>query len=204
MSPVLRARTVSHLTCILLMRKLLGLIVFSGALAIGNSAQASRNSALHLPEPGFASQSPEKKQKSGLFPLIFKQNRLSEPDVEIDERMGDAIHIAERAARSRSIKRCWRYVKRALQLANVIDCYPRTRLAKQAAVELPERYGFKQIPVENPFEAPVGAVLVYGGRGAGHVEIRTERGFVSDFSSPDPSQRPLIGVFIKPPQKSEL
>ena len=95
-------------------------------------------------------------------------------------------------------------MKRALQLANVIDCYPRTRLAKQAAVELQERYGFKQIPVENPFEAPVGAVLVYGGRGAGHVEIRTERGFVSDFSSPDPSPRPLIGVFIKPQQKSDL
>ncbi len=186
------------------MRKALRFIVFCGVLAIGESAMASRNTTLHLPEPGFASQSTVKKQKSGLFPLLVKQSRSPEPSVEIDERMGDAIRIAESAARSRSIKRCWRYVKRALQLANVIDCYPRTRLAKHAAVELPERYGFKQIPVENPFEAPVGAVLVYGGRGAGHVEIRTEQGFVSDFSSPDPSPRPLIGVFIKPPQKSEL
>ena len=186
------------------MRKALCFIVFCGVLANVTPAQASRNTTLRLPEPGFASQSPEKKQKLGLFPLILKQNSLSAPALEIDERMGDAIRIAENAARSRSIKRCWRYVKRALQLANVIACYPRTRLAKQAAVELPQRYGFKQIPVENPFEAPVGAVLVYGGRGAGHVEIRTESGFVSDFSSPDPSPRPLIGVFIKPPKKSEL
>ena len=118
--------------------------------------------------------------------------------------MSDAIRIAEKSARSRSIKRCWRYVKRALQLANVIDCYPQTRLAKQAAVELPERYGFQQIPVKDPFDAPVGSVLVYGGSGAGHVEIRTEKGFVSDFSSREPSPRPLIGVFVKPPSQDTL
>ena len=45
---------------------------------------------------------------------------------------------------------------------------------------------------------PVGSVLVYGGRGAGHVEIRTDDGFVSDFKSNKPSKRPLIGVYIKP------
>jgi hypothetical protein len=46
--------------------------------------------------------------------------------------------------------------------------------------------------------APVGSVLVYGGRGAGHVEFRTKQGFVSDFSTPNPSKRPLIGVYVKP------
>ena len=46
---------------------------------------------------------------------------------------------------------------------------------------------------------PVGSVLVYGGRGAGHVEIRTEGGFVSDFVSRTPSERPLVGVYVKPP-----
>ena len=47
-------------------------------------------------------------------------------------------------------------------------------------------------------EAPVGAVLVYGAkRAAGHVEIRTQDGFVSDFRSKTPSRRPLLGIFAK-------
>jgi hypothetical protein len=59
-------------------------------------------------------------------------------------------------------------------------------------------YGFKKLPVSDPYQAPVGAVLVYGANGAaGHVEIRTEDGFVSDFRSRTPSRRPLIGVFAK-------
>jgi hypothetical protein len=41
-------------------------------------------------------------------------------------------------------------------------------------------------------------VLVYDAkRAAGHVEIRTEDGFVSDFRSKIPSRRPLLGVFAK-------
>jgi hypothetical protein len=58
--------------------------------------------------------------------------------------------------------------------------------------------GSKKLPVSDPYEAPVGAVLVYGAkRAAGHVEIRTREGFVSDFRSKTPSRRPLIGVFAK-------
>ena len=117
--------------------------------------------------------------------------------VEMDERMIEAMHLAERNARGRSIHRCWRYVKRALQEAELVECYPQTALAKQAAVELPERYGFERLDVDDPFEAPVGSVLVYGGRGAGHVEFRTKTGFVSDHASRKPSPRPLIGVFVK-------
>jgi len=46
--------------------------------------------------------------------------------------------------------------------------------------------------------APVGSVLVYGAnRAAGHVEIRTKDGFVSDFNSKTPSHRPLLGVYAK-------
>ena len=118
--------------------------------------------------------------------------------VEMDERMIEAMRLAERNARGRSIHRCWRYVKRALQAAELVECYPQTALAKQAAVELPERYGFERLDVDDPFEAPVGSVLVYGGRGAGHVEFRTKTGFVSDHASRKPSPRPLIGVFVKP------
>ena len=60
------------------------------------------------------------------------------------------------------------------------------------------RYGFKRLPVRDPYQAPIGSVLVYGsGRAAGHVEIRTARGFVSDFRAATPSRRPLIGVYAK-------
>jgi hypothetical protein len=71
-------------------------------------------------------------------------------------------------------------------------------LAKQAGRELVNNYGFTKLAVSDPYAAPVGAVLVYGaGHAAGHVEIRTLDGFVSDFRSKTPSRRPLIGVFAK-------
>jgi len=149
---------------------------------------------------------PSKKRpapKRGLFDILFGRGESAAgpamaSGVMFDERMIEAARLAERSARRSSINRCWRYVKRALQAAEVIECYPKTALAKHAAVELPERYGFKELDVNDPHAAPVGAVLVYGGRGAGHVEIRTETGFVSDHASLKPSPRPLIGVFVKP------
>ena len=95
--------------------------------------------------------------------------------------------------------RCWRYVKNALLAAEAVATYPKTAYAKQAAVELPRDFGFQKLPVCKPEEAPVGAVLVYGGRGAGHVEIRTSTGFASDFNSTKPLlRRPFLGAFVKP------
>lgn len=164
---------------------LLGLLALAFSVA---SAEASRR---HDHGP-----------KRGLLEAIFgKKEGEAEATAEaqgFDERMIEAARLAEQSARRYSINRCWRYVKRALKAAEVVDCYPQTALAKQAAVELPERYGFERLAVEDPLDAPVGAVLVYGGRGAGHVEIRTETGFVSDHASVKPSPRPLIGVFVKP------
>src|SRR6266550_2329708 len=75
---------------------------------------------------------------------------------------------------------------------------PQTTLAKQAGQELVNNYGIKKLPVSDPYKAPVGSVLVYDAkRAAGHVEIRTENGFVSDFRSKTPSRRPLLGIFAK-------
>lgn len=141
-----------------------------------------------------------RKPRPGFLELLFGRAVPEDQpaEIEMDARMLEAAELAQRAARRSSINRCWRYVKRALQAAHVVDCYPQTALAKQAAVELPKRYGFARLEVDDPFAAPVGSVLVYGGRGAGHVEIRTEEGFVSDHASPKPSPRPLIGVFVKP------
>jgi hypothetical protein len=115
-----------------------------------------------------------------------------------DSRMLNAAKIAQDRARAHSTSRCWRYVKDALLAAKAITTRPKTVYAKQAGQELSRDFGFKKLRVSDPYKAPIGSVVVYGGRGAGHVEIRTARGFVSDFETPKASPRPLLGVYIKP------
>ncbi len=132
--------------------------------------------------------------------VTYKEQRLASSKKKnqnnIDPKLLVAVNIAVLRARTRSINRCWRYVKKALVEAEVLDQYPGTKYAKQAGHEL-VKFGFQPIEVKDPFDAPVGSILVYGGRGPGHVEFRTEFGFVSDFISYQPSPRPLIGVFVK-------
>ena len=118
--------------------------------------------------------------------------------IKYDKRMIMAAEIAAERAHKHSTMRCWMYVKNALVSAQVISSRPTTGYAKQAGEELQSKYGFKKLPIQDPYEAPLGSVLVYGGRGAGHVEIRTAQGFVSDFTTSRPSRRPLIGVYVKP------
>ena len=80
--------------------------------------------------------------------------------------------------------------------AGVVPTRPKSELAKDAADELVNVYGFRKLPVRDPYLAPVGSVLVYGSRrAAGHIEFRTRDGFVSDFKSKTPSRRPLLGVY---------
>ena len=119
-------------------------------------------------------------------------------DRQIDPKLLRAASIAEERAHAHSRSLCWHYVKDALLASGVIDSRPKTEYARDAAQELVTNYGFKKLAVRDPFAAPVGSVLVYGPvRAAGHVEFRTKNGFVSDFRSPTPSRRPLIGVYAK-------
>jgi hypothetical protein len=119
-------------------------------------------------------------------------------DSKVDPKLRRAATIAEERAKAHSLSKCWHYVKEALVAAGVVKSRPQTALAKQAGQELVNSYGFKKLPVTDPYQAPVGSVLVYDAkRAAGHVEIRTEGGFVSDFRSKTPSRRPLLGVFAK-------
>ncbi len=119
-------------------------------------------------------------------------------DRRIDNRLVQAATVAQERAHAHSRSRCWHYVKDALLASGVIDSRPKTELARDAASELVNNYGFKRLSVTDPFSAPVGSVLVYGtARSVGHVEIRTKDGFVSDFRSPTPSRRPLMGVYAK-------
>ncbi|MBA3607447.1 MAG: hypothetical protein H0W43_02885 [Chthoniobacterales bacterium] len=116
----------------------------------------------------------------------------------LDPKLARAATIAEERANAHSKSRCWRYVKQALLASGAVDSYPKTAYARQAGDELVKSFGFTRLAVRDPYQAPIGSVIVYGsGRAAGHVEIRTARGFVSDFRASTPSHRPLIGVYAK-------
>ena len=130
--------------------------------------------------------------------IISRYTAKSKTLPNMDPKLARAATIAEERANAHSRMRCWRYVKQALLAAGAVDSYPKTSLARQAGEELVQNYGFTRLSIRDPYQAPIGSVLVYGSRrGAGHVEIRTRRGFVSDFRASAPSHRPLIGVYAK-------
>jgi hypothetical protein len=123
---------------------------------------------------------------------------MAKVDPRLDKRMIRAASIAQERSHAHSKSRCWHYVKEALLASGAIDSRPKSVYAKQAGEELVRSYGFKKLAINDPYKAPIGAVLVYGARrSAGHVEIRTKTGFVSDFRNKKPSRRPLIGVYAK-------
>lgn len=161
------------------------------------STSTPRQSAFH-----FSFKTPEGKKESAPVVTQYYPQRIVYPfakvDRHIDSRLMQAATIAQERAHAHSRSRCWRYVKDALLASGVIDSRPKTELARDAAQELVSNYGFKKLSVSDPFAAPVGSVLVYGTtRSVGHVELRTRDGFVSDFRSPTPSRRPLVGVYAK-------
>lgn len=115
-----------------------------------------------------------------------------------DHRMIRAAEIALKRAHRTTTWHCWRSVKDALLASAAISTRPTSAWAKQAGDELCSKFGFMRLKITDPYHAPVGAVIVYGGPDAGHVELRTAHGFVSDFVSESPYPRPLVGVFVKP------
>ena len=118
-------------------------------------------------------------------------------DPRIDPTLRRAASIAQERANARSRFLCWQYVKQALVAAGAIGSYPKTAYAAEAGQELVRNYGFRQLSVRDPYAAPVGAVLVYGNRYRGHVEIRTRDGFVSDYHSKNRCFYPLLAVYGK-------
>jgi hypothetical protein len=150
----------------------------------------------------FSFRSPQGKKESVPVITDYYPKRIVYPyakiDRRIDSRLVQAATLAQERAHAHSRSRCWHYVKDALLASGVIDSRPKTDLARDAASELVHNYGFKRLSITDPFAAPVGSVLVYGtARSVGHVELRTKDGFVSDFRSPTPSKRPLMGVYAK-------
>ena len=132
-------------------------------------------------------------------PNASEQERLGSESkgLRYDARMLRAVNLAQNRAHPRTTWHCWAYVKNALLAAKVVPSRPTTLYARQAGEELVQNFGFKKLRESNPQRAPIGAVVVYGGGDAGHVELRTARGFVSDFFSPTPYPRPVLGIYVK-------
>jgi len=170
-------------------------------------------SALSMSPPPRANPQPSKfvfKDASGKATSVdvvqsYQPTKIARPfatgaksDRQLDPKLMRAATIAEERAHAHSRRQCWHAVKEALLASGVIGSRPKTEYAKQAGQELVNNYGFRKLPVNDPYQAPVGSVLVYNAnRAAGHVEIRTKDGFASDFRSKTPSRRPLLGVFVK-------
>ena len=183
------------------MRKITLLVTAVFTLSLAFSASAARTESLHF-KPQLVFKDREGKTVSAPIVDEYQKKKLVYPtakvDPKLDPKLMRAATIAQERAHAHSKSRCWHYVKDALLASGAVDSRPKTALAKQAADELVRDYGFKKLPIKDPFAAPVGSVLVYNARGAaGHVEIRTKNGFVSDFRSNTPSKRSLIGVFAK-------
>jgi hypothetical protein len=168
----------------------------SFALTVSASAATAPTSTVfHFKDPSGKSQSAEVMTKYQAKKIVYP---FAKVDSKLNPQLTRAATIAQERANAHSRSLCWRYVKEALLKSGAVSSYPKTAYAKDAGQELVSNFGFKKVSVHDPFKAPVGAVLVYGaGKAAGHVEIRTKDGFVSDFRSKTPSPRPLLGVYTK-------
>ena len=115
--------------------------------------------------------------------------------------MAAAIAYAMKHKEPDSIHMCLRYVKRALFATKMTRKYTGTVAAKDFGADLANE-GFKNLletqPGINLNTAPVGSVIIYrpvemqtykGKTIYGHIEIKTEKGYVSDFFTPQPTYR---------------
>jgi hypothetical protein len=197
---------------------LLSTIICGCALAVSASAARTENLTFK-PQPvfqqptGAAASAPSKshfvfKDRNGKTvsaPVVeqYQKNRIVYPmakiDPRLDPKLSRAATIADERAHAHSKSRCWHYVKEALVASGAVTSRPTSALAKQAGDELVRDFGFKKLPIRDPYAAPIGSVLVYfKGRGKpGHVEIRTKTGFVSDFRSKSACRYALLGVYAK-------
>lgn len=131
--------------------------------------------------------------------FVPKVRPLAAVDSRIDPRLRRAATIADERSHARTKARCWRYVKEALLASGAVSSYPKTNYACQAGDELVRDFGFKKLPMRDPYAAPLGAVIVYGrgSGGAGHVELRTKTGFASDYHSKNRCYYPVLAVYGK-------
>jgi LysM repeat protein len=140
-----------------------------------------------------------------------------------------AAGLAKARVLPRSAGKCYRYVKQALLAGGAVDHYLGGGSAIEAGPELVGQgfvdiFGLPAAAIRSPYDAPVGAVLVYKAtatatdknRVHGHIEMRVDGGFASDYFSPrartgpqsngtvlnSSSGRALAGVYVKPDRRA--
>lgn len=180
----------------------LTLIVIGSIVMLATSARANVFVAAPKSDSKFLFKSGNGKTQSVPVVTKYYSKKIEHPVAKVDRRLDpklmQAATLAQERAHAHSNSMCWAYVKKALLGSGVIKSYPKTAYAKQAGEELVRDFGFRKLPVRDPYSAPVGSVLVYShGSYAGHVEIRTKDGFVSDFHSKTACSYPLIAVYGK-------
>jgi len=97
--------------------------------------------------------------------------------------------------------RCLKAVRIAVQKAKGMPLKGDVLYAKDFGPVLVRKYKAKKLPISCPKKAPVGAIIVYGPwkksrTRAGHVEIKTVRGYVSDHISKQPYPGPVKGIYL--------
>ena len=109
-------------------------------------------------------------------------------DPSIDPKLRRAATIAEERARAHSRSRCWHHV--GLHVEVGVDEFVVFEVLRRE---------LHQLDLIDRQLCPCRELLqrVDERRKAGHVELRTKDGFVSDFRSRTPSHRPLLGVYVK-------
>ncbi len=111
------------------------------------------------PYSRFSFKNPGGKKESVPIITQYYPNQIVYPygkiDRHIDGRLMQAATIAQERAHAHSRSRCWHYVKDALLASGVIESRPKTELARDAATELVSNYGFKILPVSDPFSVPL-------------------------------------------------
>lgn len=122
-----------------------------------------------------------------------KKQTLSGPVAAERSRRGESISTYKKS-REESLGQCYKYVKIALLASDMTKHYLAKEAAKDAGGEL-KKEGYRNLldkpnhGLQSPFDAPVGAVIVYDvtdGTRWGHIEIRVTLGFASDYFSERP------------------
>jgi len=172
------------------------LLIAAGFVFLANAA---RTEGLVKSETKFVYKDASGKVTSVRVIRRYWRTRIMHPlakiDPRIDPKLLRAATIAQERADAHSRAQCWHYVKEALIASGAINSYPQSAYAYEAGDELSRVYGFKKLSARDPYAAPLGAILVYGGRG--HVEIRTKDGFASDYYSKERCFYPLLAVYGK-------
>lgn len=122
-----------------------------------------------------------------------KKQALSGPLAAEKSRKGEPISLY-RKKEDVSLGQCYKYVKIALLASGMTKHYLGKEEAKNAGGEL-KKEGYRNLlddpnhGLKNPYDAPVGAVIVYDvtdGTRWGHIEVRVRGGFASDYFSSRP------------------